>query len=85
MDKYTMFKNYMHNELGITKDDIKKWTQDAVKQVAENHITQQFSTDYMLKSILREAIKNPYNSGFICDIQNAVSKALTDRLEITIK
>ena len=24
-DKWSMFKNYMHNELGITKDDIREW------------------------------------------------------------
>ena len=26
-----MFKNYMHNELGITKEDIREWIDDAVR------------------------------------------------------
>jgi hypothetical protein len=26
-DKWSMFKNYMHNELGITKEDIREWIQ----------------------------------------------------------
>lgn len=29
-----MFKNYMHNELGITKDDIRTWLKEAVQQQA---------------------------------------------------
>lgn len=30
-DKWVMFRNYMHNELGITKEDIRKWIDDSVK------------------------------------------------------
>lgn len=33
-DKWTMFKNYMHNELGITKDDIRAWLKEAVQSQA---------------------------------------------------
>lgn len=29
--KWLMFKNYMHNELHITKDDIKQWVEEAVR------------------------------------------------------
>jgi len=38
-DKYRMFKNYMYNDLGITKEDIKNWTKEAVKEVALEYIT----------------------------------------------
>lgn len=34
-NKWLMFKNYMHNELGITKEDIRQWIEDAVKSQAE--------------------------------------------------
>jgi len=34
-DKWKMFKNYMHNELGITKEDIRQWVQDAVTEEAK--------------------------------------------------
>jgi hypothetical protein len=30
-DKWLMFRNYMINELGITKEDIREWIQDAVR------------------------------------------------------
>lgn len=28
-DKWLMFRNYMINELGITKEDIREWIEDA--------------------------------------------------------
>ena len=31
-DKWVMFRNYMHNELGITKEDIREWIDDAIKE-----------------------------------------------------
>ena len=34
-DKWLMFKNYLHNELGITKDDIRAWLKEAVQSQAE--------------------------------------------------
>jgi len=37
-EKWIMFKNYMHNELGITKEDIKQWVDDAIKETAEQYI-----------------------------------------------
>lgn len=29
-DKWSLFKNYLHNELGITKEDIREWLEEAV-------------------------------------------------------
>lgn len=36
--KYRMFKNFMFNDLGITKEDIKEWTKEAVREVAKEHV-----------------------------------------------
>ena len=52
MDKWVMFKNYMHNELGITKEDIHKWVRDAVQDQARQLVKQatgKFSIDDMVK------------------------------------
>jgi hypothetical protein len=40
--KWLMFKNYMHNELGITKEDIRQWIEDAVKEQAERLVKNEF-------------------------------------------
>lgn len=36
-DKWLMFRNYMINELGITKEDIREWIQDAVRIEAKKN------------------------------------------------
>ena len=41
-NKWLMFKNYMHNELGITKEDIRQWIEDAVKEQAERLVKNEF-------------------------------------------
>jgi hypothetical protein len=42
-NKWLMFKNYMHNELGITKEDIRQWIEDAVKEQAERLVKKEFN------------------------------------------
>ena len=41
-DKWLMFKNYMHNELGITKEDIRQWVEDAVQEQAKKLVDNEF-------------------------------------------
>lgn len=51
-DKYKEFLNYLHNELDISKADIRQWTHDAVYEVAENYIEKQFSERSLEQRIL---------------------------------
>lgn len=47
-NKYKMFRNFMVNELGITKDDIMEWTKQAVSETVEKE----------LRKILPDAIRH---------------------------
>jgi len=84
-DRYTMFKNFMHNELAITKDDIKKWTKDAVKQVAENYVENQMNEKTLIDKIIREAIHKPIYGGFVDDIKKEVSRYLNNKILLSLK
>lgn len=84
-DKYTLFKNFMHNELEITKDDIKKWTQEAVKQVAENYVEHQLNEKTLIDKIIREAVHKPIYGGFVTDIKKEVSKYIQSKIELKVK
>ena len=56
-DKWEMFKNYMHNELGVTKDDIRAWIKEAVQIEAEKLINQSFGsfdTKQLVKMTIEE-------------------------------
>jgi small-conductance mechanosensitive channel len=54
-DKYQMFRNFMYNELGVTKDDIREWTKETVKEVAEQYIENNFS-QYRLEQYMNSII-----------------------------
>lgn len=51
-----MFRNYMHNELGITKEDIRQWITDAVNEQVKQLVANSFNS-WSLKSMAEEQIK----------------------------
>lgn len=44
-DKWKMFKNYLHNELKLSKSDIEMWVKEAVYEVAEKFVENNLSAD----------------------------------------
>ena len=55
--KYRMFKNYMYNDLGITKEDIKEWTKEAVKEVSANYLDNHVP-EWDIKTWVRNGLDN---------------------------
>ncbi len=41
-EKYKMFKQFMSNELDITKDDIKEWVKEAAEDTIQRFIDNQY-------------------------------------------
>lgn len=82
-DKWAMFKNYMHNELGVTKEDIRDWIKEAVKEQADALISQQygkFDLQQLVKSVVCE---RKYGSTTILDeIKDKVVKELSKNVEL---
>ena len=60
-EKYKMFKQFMHNELGITKDDIREWVKESVREEAAKMIAKTYD-DFDVKREIRDVINSPYNS-----------------------
>lgn len=80
-EKYRMFTNFLYNELGITKEDIKEWTKQAVTEVAERFVQHEFSTrplDIRIQNIIRQYP----DSG---QVQRHIADILAKQLEIKIK
>ena len=46
-----MFKQYMHNELNITKEDIRQWIQESVEIEANKLVTNAFNKFDIVKMI----------------------------------
>ena len=82
MDKYTMFKNYMHNELGITKEDIREWIENSVEEQAEKLVAHEFN-NFDIKKIVSDTVKdNKYfgNSYIKKEIRDELTKQIMERI-----
>lgn len=86
-DKWSMFKNYLHNELGITKEDIREWIDEAVRDEARKLVEQSFKT-YSLRARIDDAIKD-INLWGQTNLKSAISAEVANRifekLEIKVK
>jgi hypothetical protein len=89
-NKWIMFKNYMHNELRITKDDIQAWVVDAVTQQAKKALSEYNYANRIDELIIKridDIIKgNTWNSkSFNDEIISKVVKDLSSQIRLTVK
>lgn len=80
-DKWLMFKNYLHNELGITKDDIRAWLKEAVQSQAELMLQKTFD-DFDMDKFVRNHISTQMRYWTIEEVRRQVASLLADRLVI---
>lgn len=86
-DKWLMFRNYMINELGITKEDIREWVQDAVRIEAKKMAEDTFSRENPEQMIRRIVYDSGYfNTGsFNRTVIETAAKALVERFDVVLK
>lgn len=85
-DKWSMFKNYMHNELGITKADIREWLQSAVQIEAEKMVNNTFES-YSVESLVHNMMtrKEFYGSEELKkELRQEVAKQLLNKFELDL-
>lgn len=83
-DKWKLFKNYLHNELGVCKEDIKEWTREAIKEVAENYIKHQLSEN-TLSNVVKRAVTNEWGKEYNYDVRKLVAEELAKQINLTVK
>ena len=81
-DKYKMFKNFMFNELGITKEDIRSWIQEAIEEEAHRLIMKTYN-NFDIRSVLFNQLTDRY-SPLRQDIISNCSKELLKTITLTI-
>ena len=84
MDKWIMFKNYMHNELGITKEDIRQWIEEAVQKQAETLVNNEFKNFDVNRVVERVINDDKYfgSKNLKRDISQELSKQIMERLHL---
>ena len=86
-DKWIMFKNYMHNELGITQQDIRQWIKESVEETAKRMVSNEFD-NFDHKRVVNDLIMSDefFGSRELKDkIMRAVANKLTNKIEMTLK
>ena len=68
-EKWIMFRNFMYNDLGITKADIREWIDDAITEQVKLVLDDTFKKtdiDYLVKEEIKKQL---YNSS---DMRNSI-------------
>ena len=82
-----MFKNYMHNELGITKEDIREWIDDAVRDEARRLVEQAYK-EFDLNARIEKAIYEHHHwngSQMKQEIAKAAAEKIVEKYDIILK
>ena len=82
-NKWLMFKNYMHNELGITKEDIRQWIEDAVQEQAERLVNKEFNS-FDVHNVVQRIITDDQYYGSK-NLKRDISQELTKQILAKIK
>lgn len=88
-NKWTMFKNYMHNELGITKDDIQMWVVESITQQAKKALSEYNYAnriDQLITKRIDDVIRDRSlytNKSFNDEIISKVVKDLSSQIRLT--
>lgn len=71
----------MHNELGVTKDDIRAWIKEAVQQQADLMLQKTFD-DFDMNTYVKNHITTQMRFWTTNEVRNQVAHLLADRLVI---
>lgn len=82
-DKYRMFKEFMHNELGITKEDIRTWVKESAQEEARKIVSQACGS-FDVKREIRNLLTERY-SEFRRDLLSSCADAVLKQITIAVK
>jgi len=85
-EKWHAFRNLLFNELGITREDIRQWTKEAVESVAEKHIRNSINIPNMVGTAIGHVVleKTSWGPSLKKDIQAEAVKQLVAKFDVTV-
>ena len=85
-DKYEAFRNFMFNELGISKEEIRTWIREAVVEQVIVLLKQQdgkFDTKEVNQELVKKQLFSSWNSEQAWRI--AISKEIAEKLTVKVE
>lgn len=87
--EYKAIKNYIHNELGITKEDIVKEIRPLLKQLLYQYMHNTYGSDNYLEGWVRYMVEDEIKRvgyDFVREMySDALKKTIVDSLEIVVR
>lgn len=91
-ERYRAFRNFMFNELGVTKDDIRTWITEAVRQQAaqvqlEDRVERAVAAeiDHSVREAVRHSLQmSAYDRGSTV-VDRAIAKVIAERITVSLK
>ena len=88
-DKYKQFRNFMFNELGITRKDIEQWTREAINERVDAVMKRIVNDEVINKAIDKSVAANArdiFNGWQTKDmITSAIARVIQHKLVVNIK
>ena len=78
-NKYKMFRNFMANELGITKEEIRQWCIEAIQEETKKQVGQ-INIDKKASDAVAAAVRE-----VVWGLRETITKEITQRLSISLK
>ena len=75
--KYHMFKNFMHNDLGISREDIRAWVAEAVQDEARRLVSTH-------PGIVNRAVAAAVNGAGWNSLKEMIARELRKQIVVTV-
>ena len=86
-DKWAMFRNYMYNELRITKEDIRGWIKEAAEEEAKKLVNNTYD-DFNVRDVLQTSADRAmirFLNSYFTEIKSNVVDELVHKIIFNIK
>jgi 5-bromo-4-chloroindolyl phosphate hydrolysis protein len=85
--KWQQFKRFMHEELNVSKEDIRGWIKEACQEEAQKLVNSSFGKFDLKQTIYSMVNSRQFfgNPALIQDVKDALVRVLAERLEFEIK
>ena len=84
-NKYKMFRNFMVNELGITREDLESWTKQAINRELEKLLKGTFTQKVIEREIKTIMYGGLYNRRLTIEFEELIRKEISKELQGKIK
>ncbi len=83
--RYKLFRNFMMNELGVTRADIEEWTKAAVSQQAERLVNNPAFIEEVTRRVTQSVVNREQGWTSIDTIRQQVASGLLRDFEVTVQ